>query len=127
MKEIIDKLLQENAADWQGILESKLGFGVEQAQKFVPALMGGLGEAFSSRGFDLGSLVGGFEASSLLEKIDLDKLAQESGATVTQVVQGIETLAPKLTEAVSRIDAEEGGVLGVLDAGGDPLKKLFGG
>jgi hypothetical protein len=129
---LLEDILNKRGDELTGALTQGAGFDAGQAAGFLPPALEGMLGAVSGGGLDLGALLGGADASSWLEKIDLAQLASAAGIGEGKAESGIQALIPVV---LSVLKDEGGGAAGILsalggsDAGGALGKlagKLFG-
>jgi hypothetical protein len=130
--EFVQRLLESRGEDLVQKLVGQAGFGAEQARSFLPAAVQALVGALQGGGLDLGALLGGGSAASLLSRVDVGEVARASGVEETQARSGLETLAPSLlselkeaggADLLSKLGGEGAG--GLAGAVGGLAGKLF--
>jgi hypothetical protein len=129
--EILKDFLTNNSPALVNTL-SEAGFSAQQAEEFIPEVGQSVQDAFS--GGDLISLLGGSDTDSivntLLEKVDIETIANKLGLDESMVSSGVETLIPKVMELInqdggglSSLLGGEGGLLGGIARLGSRLFK----
>jgi hypothetical protein len=129
--EILKDLLANNSPALVNTL-SEAGFNAQQAEEFIPEVGQSVQDAFSSG--DLISLLGGSNTDSivntLLEKLDIEAIANKLGLDESMASSGVEALIPKVMELInqdggglSSLLQGEGGLLGGIARLGSKLFK----
>jgi len=114
---IVDEILSDKGSQLSGALTEKAGFSAGEAQSFLPAAVGKVFEAVGGGGIDVGALLKGGDASSLLSKIDVGNLASQSGVDASKATSGLQALLPLLMSALKDKAGGAAGIASLLGGG----------
>lgn len=123
MKEVIEQILSLKGGNWTSLLTDKLGFSMDQASAFLPNSLKQIFKVFEGGKVDLGSILGGDGVSKLMEKVDLDEIAEKSGLAPEKAREGLEQLVPDMLASVREKAGDAEGLMGMLGDKGDLLGK----
>lgn len=120
---MLEALLQAHGDKFLGALTGAGGLDSEEAKNLLPPALGGIGEALSGGGFDLGSLLGeGGGVSDLLSQLDIPGIASSAGIEQGKAQTGLASLIPVVVALLGDKASGAGGVedlLGMLGGGGE--------
>ncbi|HEB89495.1 MAG TPA: hypothetical protein ENI85_08005 [Deltaproteobacteria bacterium] len=110
---MLEDLLKEHGGELVSSLTSGAGLAPDQAEKFLPPAVSGIGEALGSGGLDLSDLLGGGggAVSALLEKIDIGPIAAAAGLDEERARKGLASL---VSTVMSLLGNKAGGAEGLL-------------
>jgi len=94
--DFLQRLLNEQGYRITQDLVGKLGFSTGQAARFLPEAMGSVVGAFQGGKLDITALMGGGDASPLLERIDVRALAGAVDIDEELASLGLAALVPTL-------------------------------
>ena len=98
--DFLQRLLNEQGYRITQDLVGKLGFSSTQAGVYLPQAISSVVLAFQGGKLDITALMGGGDASPLLERIDVSALAQEVGIDEELASVGLAALVPTLLRAL---------------------------
>lgn len=114
-------------------LTGKAGFTPQQAQSFLPLVIGKVLEVVKGGKFDVKSLIGGAGASAIIGKLGIGDIAKKVGIDEAKATAGAQAVVPNLLDSLQKSGGLQGmlGNLGGAAGGaGDLMKKagkMFGG
>ena len=110
---MLEALLKEHGGELLSSLTGGGGLDATQAEGFLPPALGGIGEALSGGGLDLGELLGGGSGAvaALLSKLDIGAIAQAAGLDSGQAQNALQSLVPVV---ISLLGDKAGGAEGLL-------------
>ena len=133
---MLESLLKEHGGELLSSLTGAGGLDAGQAKSLLPPAIGGITEAMSGGGLDIGALLGGGEGavSSLLGKLNVGEIAASAGLDEGQAKNGLASLIPAVMALLgdkaggaeglmSMLGGEKSGALSAL---GGIAGKLFG-
>jgi hypothetical protein len=127
----IQKLIKEQGPALIQQLINKAGFTQQQAQGFLPMLVGKVTELIKGGGIDVKALLGGGDLSGLIGKLGLGAIAGKFGIDEAKATAGAKAVLPGVMQALQKQAGGLGGVVETVKSGaGDIMTKakgLFGG
>ncbi len=117
--EFLEQILKDQTGPLVEKLTGALGFSPDQAGSFVPAAIQRVVEALQGGGLDLGSLLGGGDASDLVSKVDASALAESAGIEPARATEGLQVLVPDLLGALQEKAGGAAGLASLLGGGGE--------
>ncbi len=121
--ELIKKLLADKGPELVQTLVARAGFSEGEANDFLPAVLGKLGDLFGRGELDLTE-----GASKLAERINPGALGLQIGLDEEKASSGLAAIVPDLLEGLKGMAGTGGiaGLLGSSDGGTDGLNDLAG-
>ena len=122
--DIVQQLLRERGGELAQNLIGEAGFSSDQAEGFLPLALQKVIAVLQGGDLDLGALLGGSGASSILSRLNVGELATEAGLDEAKAGAGISALIPALLSAIQQ---GAGGTEGLLASlGGEGASDLLG-
>ncbi len=127
--DLLKDIIEEHAPKLLGQLQSGAGFDPEQAQRFLPEAGSSIGQAMSDGvgDLDLTNLSSAANISALSKGIDVRGLADRTGVSPQQGLDGIQALLPAVLGFLGQKAGNAGDLLGLLggaSGAGDALGAL---
>lgn len=114
---IVDEILSNNGGQLAAALTKKAGFSAGEAQRFLPLGIGRVVEVVKAGGADVGTLLSGGGAASLLARVDAGSLASASGIEAAKATSGLQALLPLLLSALRDKAGSAEGIAALLGGG----------